>query len=329
MFDELNSRFRTAAKNTDDLRIEVAGRPVTIRFADSATSRALGSALRHLGRDDDRAPDLLIHAWSGGPRPFRLGEARSPNGGRYIQRSSEGIAYEDTIEDLISAFSPDRSEAWHWAAAPDSFPPWEIAAPMRMIWSWWLSTMNHVLVHAAGIAANGKGILAVGPGGSGKSTLALSCLQAGLGFAGDDYVALDPAALAVSSLYASAKIASEELLDGMERGAAGASGPGSREMKQTVFVGKRHAHQLVSSFRAVALVLPTYDPTRRTSQVARASQADAMRAIAVPSVLQLTGYPGESLEMMAVAVKALPEFHLRMGTDSASSVRAIRELVGS
>ncbi len=329
MLEELNAVFRAAATNTDDLKIEVAGRPVTIRFAESATSRALGTALRHLVREDDRVPKLLIHAWSGGPRPFRLGEARSSNDGRYIKRSSEGIAYEDTIEDLISAFSPATSEAWYWTAAPDSFSAWEIAAPMRMIWSWWLPTIDHVLVHAAGIASNGKGILAVGRGGSGKSTLALSCLQAGLGFAGDDYVALDPAALTVSSLYASAKIASEELLDGMDLGTTGASGPGSREVKWTVFVGERHAHQLVSSFHAVALVLPTYDPARRASQVAVASRAEAMRAIAVPSILQLTGSPGDSFNMMAVAVKALPAFHLRMGTDRASSVRAISELVGS
>ncbi len=327
MLEELNARFRAAATNTDDLRIEVAGRPVTVRFGDSVTSRALGSALRHLVRDDDRVPDLLIRAWSGGPRPFRLGEARSPNDGRYIKRSSEGIAYEDTIEDLISALSPDTGEAWYWTAAPDSFPAWEIAAPMRMIWSWWLPTIDYVLVHGAGISSSGKGILAVGRGGSGKSTLALSCLQAGLGFSGDDYVALDPAALTVFSLYASAKIASEELMDGLERGPTGASSPASREVKQTVFVGERHAHQLVSSFHAVALVLPTYDPSRRATQGGVASKADAMRAMGVPSVLQLTGYPKESLEMMAVAVKALPAFHLRMGTDRASSVRAVRELV--
>ena len=46
-----------------------------------------------------------------------------------------------------------------------------------MIYANWLAASGDVIVHAAGVAADGQGYAFVGPSGAGKSTLA-TCLAA-------------------------------------------------------------------------------------------------------------------------------------------------------
>ena len=52
------------------------------------------------------------------------------------------------------------------------------------------------MVHAAGLTAQGRGLLAAGASGSGKTTLTLALVRAGFGFQGDDTVFLKEAGAA-------------------------------------------------------------------------------------------------------------------------------------
>lgn len=54
------------------------------------------------------------------------------------------------------------------------------------------------MVHAAGLALGGRGLLIAGASGAGKTTLALTLLRAGFGFLGDDTIILDADAKALA-----------------------------------------------------------------------------------------------------------------------------------
>ena len=83
------------------------------------------------------------------------------------------------------------NEAWFWAPDPAVMLSWDWASPMRQILFWWLGGMGILQVHGAAVGTDDGGVMIVGRGGSGKSTTSLSCLTAGLQYAGDDYVAIE------------------------------------------------------------------------------------------------------------------------------------------
>ncbi len=82
----------------------------------------------------------------------------------------------------------------------------ERASPLRGPLSWLFAARGRLIVHAAAIASEGRGVLLIGPGGAGKSTLASAALQTGWAFLGDDLVAISTSGPPeIFSLYCTAK----------------------------------------------------------------------------------------------------------------------------
>ena len=95
----------------------------------------------------------------------------------------------------------------YWSLSASGFSYHETSLPLRLMWRWWLEPRGLWLTHAAAIATEHGAVLVAGPGGMGKSTTALACLNAGLGYLGDDFVLvrIEPVPR-VYSLYCSAKV---------------------------------------------------------------------------------------------------------------------------
>jgi hypothetical protein len=73
----------------------------------------------------------------------------------------------------------------------DPRAPWLVSHPLFTIpLAELLKRQGLYMVHAAGVAAGGKGILLAGASGSGKTTLALALVRGGFHFLGDDTVFL-------------------------------------------------------------------------------------------------------------------------------------------
>ena len=325
MMEQIREGFaRASAGGVDEIRMKVAGRPVTIRCGDRDTLDLLTRPYRHLRVDRDHVPDLIVNAWSGGRSP-----TPPPNrgGDRRLLKSTSATVFVDSVEGLMAAYG--ESEAWYWTRGKALVPLWERAAPMRPIWKWWLDSIGHVLIHAAGVAVENRGVMFVGRSGSGKSTLALACFHAGMRFAGDDYIAVDPLGPTVSSIFASAKLASPDLLRGLDLAGAGEGTPGRLATKYVAFLGENAPNRLVTDFRPVAIVLPSYDPSSVNSVRATVTPAEVMRAMAVPSLLQLPGPHGDAMARMATLASRLPAFRLQSGSDLAKSVAVIEELLKS
>ena len=77
---------------------------------------------------------------------------------------------------------------------PATHTKWSIANhPFAQAIFLWAQRHEFLMLHAAAVGKNGRGVLIVGHGGTGKSTLACSCLADGFEFISDDYCLLSAA----------------------------------------------------------------------------------------------------------------------------------------
>lgn len=86
-----------------------------------------------------------------------------------------------------------------------------LAQPGHAAIAAWLATQDRCLMHAAGVAVDGRGIMLIGEGGRGKTTTALAAVQRGFNYLGDDLCILRPDSSGREShqlhgLYATAKL---------------------------------------------------------------------------------------------------------------------------
>lgn len=116
------------------------------------------------------------------------------------------LYYYDQINNYAIAYFPNSTNANH-------LPSGSLASPFRSIFSWICDANHDTILHAAAVGSTEGATLLLGASGSGKSTIALSCLNAGLGFAGDDSILVNTKGIpSINSLYQSAKISREDLI---------------------------------------------------------------------------------------------------------------------
>jgi hypothetical protein len=177
-------------------------------------------------------------------------------------------------------------------------------------------------MHAAAMAAGERGALFVGKGGAGKSNLALACLREGLTYFSDDYAVVHPAEPSVHALYATAKLCADDVprfpflstaLDPVA--------PASLQ-KRLFFLADRFGDRLGARCRVAAVIVPRVAPGGRTS-LARATPAEATRAIVASTLPQLPYAAGEVLSSAAALLRRAPAFHLQLGDDALESAPAM------
>jgi hypothetical protein len=139
----------------------------------------------------------------------------------------------------------------------------------------------HLLFHAAGLAAGGRGIVLPGPSGSGKSTLSAGLARAGLAYLSDELVALELAGgrLLPYAKPITIKAGSFAALDALAEGWAGVEWAGEERLLPVGGAGVTVGHACEPGF----IVVPRYEkgaPTR----LAPLSATEAFVALAVNAV---------------------------------------------
>jgi hypothetical protein len=182
-------------------------------------------------------------------------------------------------------------------------------------------------VHAAAVGSPAAGVLLVGNPGSGKSTSALSSLDSPLLFAGDDYVAvgLQPEPY-VYSLYNSGKLEPHHLqrLPHVQRAVANRDRLATE--KAVIYVHEHFPTRTTSGFPLRAILLPTVrDQTE--SCIVPAPRADALRALAPSTMIQLHTAGAEALTRMKELVVRVPAFVLELGSDIPAIPRVISDFL--
>jgi len=332
-FDCMHEAFGRAALTTGVVErwYQLAGYAVKLKFAGAGLIPLLTPALSNAIASLDCA-DLTICLWDThstgikpAPAPWRehyarRGEIRGFNTDRIYtvyEHESCGLCMLDA----------DRNLAVFWALEADRIPYWVKGSPLRTILHWWMGNRDAQLVHSAAVGLPDAGVLITAKSGSGKSTTALSCLHAGMLYAGDDYVIVRSSpAPHVYSLYNTAKCVSERLPSFPELRAHIDNPDRLDTEKALLFLGNSHAKQIATGFPLKAILVPHVSGLTETT-LRKISAAAAFRALA-PSTIFAHPRGGETeFRFLAELTKKLPCYVLECGTEISQIPPVVLELL--
>jgi hypothetical protein len=187
---------------------------------------------------------------------------------------------------------------------------------------------QHLLFHAGGVEAAGRGVLLPGPSGSGKSTLTAGLARAGLGYLSDELVAFElatgrllpypkPITLKAGSFAALTELA--PLADGVfEPG-----DPAAREWQ--VPVGGETAHRVGVPCEAAFVVVPCFDSGGGTT-LSPLTETEAFFTLALNAV-NLIGHQIAGAEALGQLAAGCECFRLCF-SDLEEACRLVVDLLG-
>lgn len=306
------------AKDGVEQHYRIGGHPVRLRFAGSALISRLAPALAHLAVPGREEPRLTISIWDGQSTGTGL-----PPGPWQQPGADPAQTYQCAGPRIRVVFNPDppllsfldepAGEAWFWTRSAASVPYYETGLPFRHIFNWWMGSHGRQFAHAAAVGTSAGGALLVGRGGAGKSTTALACLAAGLRYVGDDHclVSTDPIPYA-HSLYSSGKLNPDSLERLPALRPAVANGDSLATEKALLLLASVAGDRVVEGLPIRAILLPHVHAEPAT-ELAPASPAAALLALASSTMLPLPKSHASGLHALAAMVRRVPCYHLRLG----------------
>lgn len=307
--DRLAERADEALATPDDiLHLSLAGRHVQARIAGNGLVALVRPALRHaLGANSNHgAPHLTIDAWDrtatgiAPPPPAWSHDDLLPSGMVRGQANNRYRITYDTWMRMLTVYDRQRSRAFIHVADVADIPDWVRRAPLRNPISWWAADAGMAVLHAGTVSDDDSAVAITGRSGSGKSTTTIACVEAGMGFLGDDacIVRFEPTAIA-SPIYGLSKLEQDagrqNVIDLTERTVAS------------------------SPLRAVLMV--TIAPQRHTT-IEAVSPTWAFRALVEGALDEGAGTTLPGLRRVATEV---PCFRVQLGSDRAGVVAAVKE----
>jgi hypothetical protein len=335
------ARVRSGAELERDLLL--AGTRLRLRFAGPELERLLLPALAHavVDHEQEAAAAVTIDLWDSASSgvaapelPLRIRDVRERGAiPRYSDHRFETLFHGDLTDPdhdfrAVSTFDRATRHGVLWVLSPERVPWWERAAPLRTLLHWALTRPpTRMLVHAAAVGANGRGVLLAGAAGSGKSTTAAACVEAGMSCAGDDYVLLDASANPVAHpLYGTVKLAADglALLPALDAAAAAPARDGEKHVLDLAACRSGMARAVPVD----AVVVPRPTGARYGAPVLRpASGALALRALAPTTILQLAGSNRGVLSALAKLVRRVPAYELELGAPPRECAAALAALM--
>jgi len=333
-FDDAEACFAEAVDRSAaavERHLEVAGRPVRLRFAGSALADAMMPALRHL--ETMPAPPLLkVLVWDARstgvvPRPppwgalpyFERANARGFRDERFVLLYDRGTR-------VFSAVDHREGRGLQWMDDAAAVPFSERAAPLRHVLQGWLEREGLFVAHASAVARASGGVLVSGRTGSGKSTTAALCLMAGFGYLGDDNVVVSVGeAPRAYSLYGVAKL-SGVTLGWFPELAAAVANPDRRGTEKALVFLEDAKLQMVRETPLRALLLPRVQDERET-RLRPVPASAAFRMLAPDNLLTIRGDPALTARGLRRLVDGLPCYELTLGRDRARIPEGISDLL--
>jgi hypothetical protein len=326
-FAALARTFADAAKRLEPSRhrLRVGPQSIELQIAGEATAEMILPALAHVTelRPAVEPADLVVQVWSTLDSDTRLPDLASglDGGVGNVQYDGAVCLSVRPFEATVSALHTGRREAVHCVADAGRAAPYDIAHPLSEIFAWSLSREDCYRVHAAAVGTVGGGVLFAGPSGAGKSTSALTCLQAGMRFAGDDTVLVRGDPPVAISLYNTGR-ADRDLLARYPHVFPRLDRP-SGEAKAVGFFSRG---TMAAEIPLRAVVLPRVVPGGRCA-ISVTSRANAMLALAPWVALHSPGGGGRALAAIRRMINTLPAFALEVGDDLAQIPVLISDLI--
>ena len=330
-YESVRRAFRRARLEAGELvqALRIGDVRVELRFAGPGLCPVLLPAFSAPLCPGTSVKDIEIELWDqattgvGIPQPpwslrdvIARGDVPTLSGGRIQAQVDRG-------NKVLTIWDRERRRGILWAADAQRLPYWARTTPLRTILHWALASPTRHLLHAAAVGDEHAGALLVGPSGSGKSTTSLTCLQGGLGYAGDDCVLVEtePSPRA-TSVYGTAKLdpSGVKLLPDLP-----ALQPSSGAPKFIVDVARARPRLMRRSVAIAVIILPQVTPGRLA--IRPASAARALLALAPSTILQHADESATGLALMSRLVRQFPSYVLELGSDIGAVAPAIRRLL--
>lgn len=277
-------------------RLAIAGLNIRVRLSTRHLAASALRALAHhaVAEDSAPAPDLTVLVLDreapGNPlRDLFPAATSAPVGDRVERWSYEGVQGRGLLhEGFRTLFLWDREHrrAAVWLGEGGELPYHLVALPLLPILSWAFAARGFAVVHAAAVATASGALLIGGRSGTGKSTTALACLDAGLGFLGDDMCVIEPGDRPiVHSLFCSAKLDAPDTarFPALSPALVEGSGPG---WEKSVYLFDRHLERGVVRAAPLAGVAI---PRRDAGPAVLLSPRQGFLAMAPNTAFQLPG----------------------------------------
>lgn len=236
-----------------------------------------------------------------------------------LNRGAEGsFAVLRTAPPMIEVFHPHQARGTggprlRVMASPEALDAGDVLAqPAHVAIAAWLATQGGFLMHAAGVAIDGRGILLIGAGGRGKTTTALAAVQRGFSYLGDDLCILrpDPSGQGghqLHGLYATAKLNPDTRA---RLGLTAWTGLGATPKGKVV--AAIPATIGFASVVPLAVIVHVGQSTHGETEAARLTRREAFRQLGTASgpMLLAAGPSGSWLAAMARIARDVPVFSL-------------------
>lgn len=324
-FDAAHLAFRAAERQRGAYQANfvIGGQSIRLCFAGRAWLPQFTAALAHRAAPGPRLaqPDLTICVWDDASTGAPMPPAPWPRAA-YTPRG-EIIEYSDARyrtayelgPGLLSLLDVRQGLALLWTADVARLPRYELTFPARALLYWWAAGHGQQLAHGGAVGWAGAGALLVGKGGSGKSTTALACLEAGMDYAGDDYVLFDDQLVPrAHSVYCSGKLHADHIgrlpvyvpiIQNREQ-----LGP----EKALLYLNEHYAGQMAADVPLSAIVLPRFTGAAHPSY-RPISTVQALAALSASTLRQLPGAGQADYDRMRRLARRLPAYALELGTD--------------
>jgi hypothetical protein len=318
-FAQLVSGFERAgaAKRCHEFNLSVAGYPVRIRIVGDAWAQIVAASMGHLRRDDAAAPALTIEVWDAvetgvAAPPHAVSGASSPpilmktsDDGCFVgEERPHGVIWLDVAANRIVGVTQ----------AVNRLNLDERARPFHKMLSAWLEERGVQFVHSGLITHVDKGVLFVGNGGAGKSTSSISCLRAGMGYLGDDFLALslENERFVGHGLYASCLLNVHHIKRFPDLQPLGHPPNYDYEQKFVLYLTEAFPGSLRQRASIDAVVLPRVVDAEVTT-FRPATKAATLMAIAPTSVMLAPRPNRAAFERLTQLVQNTPSYWLELG----------------
>jgi hypothetical protein len=319
-FAALSDGFeRAASVGCREFHLRIAGYAVRVRVAGDAWADIVTASMGHLRRRDVAAyePALTVDVWDADDTGVRLPQPaefdtlappilmKTSDDGWFVgEERHHGMTWLDRAGDRIVGFTRDVK----------SLNLDERARPFHKMLSAWLEDRGVQFVHSGLITYGEKGVLFVGNGGAGKSTSSISCLRAGMGYLGDDFIGLgvEDGRFVGHGLYASCLLNVHHIERFADLQTLAHPPNYGYEEKFVLYLTETFSGCLRERSGIDALVLPRVVDAEITT-FRPATKAAALFAIAPTSVMLLPRPNRAAFERLTQLVQNTPSYWLELG----------------
>ncbi len=187
-------------------RVRICDRLIDLRFPTEEMAEAARCSLEGFVTEQAGQPDGTLLYWYDRCDAY-LPAGEAAHSSVWQSQDATGSLQIGTDQHRLIGSDLHRRRFYYARPKPEEVDYAVYGHTLAGLFSRWASEAQCIMLHAAAVGWQGKGVLVVGRSGSGKSTFSVSCLTAGLDFVSDDYALVSATgALQAMPLYTSVAV---------------------------------------------------------------------------------------------------------------------------